>query len=256
MSAAPLRAELQEDGRLLRLCLDRPKANIVDANMITALQEALDRHAASPGLAAVLLQAAGPNFSFGASVEEHLPGSCRVMLLSLHRLIMTLVNFPLPVLVAVRGQCLGGGLELALSGNLLFASPTARFGQPEMQLGVFAPAASCLLPERIGPAAAEDLLLSGRVIDAAEGFRLGLVTALHDDPDAAALAYFRQELRVKSSFSLRHAIWAARHDLALRVQVKLAAVERRYLDELMAGHDPAEGLTAFLEKRPPAWTHR
>lgn len=256
MSAAPLRVELLEDGRLLRLCLDRPKANIVDAEMITALQGALDRHAAMPRLAAVLLQAAGPNFSFGASVEEHLPGNCRSMLQSLHRLIMTLVGFPLPVLVAVRGHCLGGGMELASAGNLLFAASGARFGQPEIQLGVFAPAASCLLPERIGCAAAEDLLMSGRVIDAAEGSRLGLVTALHDDPEGAALDYFRRELQSKSAFALRHAMWAARHDLVLRVQAKLAAVERRYLDELMAGHDPAEGLTAFLEKRPPAWIHR
>ena len=255
MNDTPLKTDLQCNGRLLRLCLARPKANIVDAPMIAALLAALDKSSEAPELAAILLHAEGPNFSFGASVAEHMPGQCREMLQVFHRLIMALVSFPLPILVAVRGQCLGGGMELALAGNLLFAAPDARFGQPEIHLGVFAPAASCLLPERIGYAAAEDLLLSGRVIPAAEGFRLGLVTELHELPEDAALAYFRRELEPKSTFALRHALWAARHDLAGRIQEKLAAVERRYLDELMTGHDPSEGLTAFLEKRRPAWKH-
>lgn len=255
MSDAPLKVDRQCNGRLLRLCLARPKANILDAQMIAALLAALDKSADTPDLAAILLQAEGPNFSFGASVEEHLPGKCRAMLQSFHRLILALVNFPLPILVAVRGNCLGGGMELALAGNLLFAAADARFGQPEIQLGVFAPAASCLLPERIGCAAADDLLLSGRVIPATEGSRLGLVTEVHAQPEDAALAYFQRELEPKSSFSLRHAVWAARHDLAGRMQVKLAAVERRYLDELMTGYDPVEGLSAFLEKRAPVWKH-
>ena len=255
MSDIPLKVDLQCNGRLLRLCLARPKANIIDAPMISALSAALAGSSETPGLAAILLCAEGPNFSFGASVAEHLPGQCREMLQGFHRLILALVSFPLPILVAVRGQCLGGGMELALAGNLLFAAPDTRFGQPEIHLGVFAPAASCLLPERIGCAAAEDMLLSGRVIPAAEGYRLGLVTELHEQPEDAALAYFRRELEPKSTFALRHALWAARHDLVSRVQAKLAAVERRYLDELMAGHDPTEGLTAFLEKRPPTWKH-
>lgn len=256
MSDTPLKVDLQCNGRLLLLCLDRPKANIVDAAMIAALQAALDQYSRMPELAAILLQAHGPNFSFGASVAEHLPGQCGQMLPDFHRLILALVSSPLPILVAVRGNCLGGGMELALAGNLLFAAPDARFGQPEIQLGVFAPAASCLLPERIGCAAAEDLLLSGRAIPALEAFRLGLVTEIHEQPEDAALAYFRRELEPKSTFALRHALWAARHDFVRRVQAKLAAVERRYLDELMAGDDPAEGLSAFIEKRAPAWKHR
>ena len=84
-----------------------------------------------------------------------------------------LVESPVPVLVAVRGQCLGGGLEVALAGHLMFVAPDASLGQPEMKLGVFAPAASCLLPELIGPARALDLLLSGRSITGAEAAAIG-----------------------------------------------------------------------------------
>ena len=91
--------------------------------MIGALHAALDAHRASPGLRGVLLDAEGPHFSFGASVEEHLADRCAAMLASLHALILAMVEFPLPILVAVRGQCLGGGLEVALAGGPIFAAP-------------------------------------------------------------------------------------------------------------------------------------
>ena len=102
----------------------------------------------------------------------------------------------------MRGQCLGGGLELALAGGPIFAAPDAQFGQPEMKLGVFAPAASVLLPYRVSQPAAEDLLFSGRSIGAAEAKAIGLVQIVSDDPEAAALAYFDQHLAGKSAAAL------------------------------------------------------
>jgi cyclohexa-1,5-dienecarbonyl-CoA hydratase len=256
MGAAPLHVELEKDGALLRLRLSRPKANIVDAAMIAALRAALREHLPGARLRAVLLEAEGPHFSFGASVEEHLPGSCAAMLRELHALILQLVESPVPVLVAVRGQCLGGGLEVAAAGHLIFAAPGATLGQPEIKLAVFAPAASCLLPERIGQSRAEDLLLSGRGIGAEEAHRIGLVNALADDPSAAALAYFEEHYAPRSASSLRFAVRAARFDFVLRVRRKLAEVERLYLEELMATHDAVEGLTAFIAKRPAVWEDR
>ena len=256
MGATPLAVELEKDGALLRLRLSRPKANIVDAAMIGALRAALREHLPGSRLRAVLLEAEGPHFSFGASVEEHLPGSCAAMLRELHGLILQLVASPVPVLVAVRGQCLGGGLEVAAAGHLVFAAPGAMLGQPEIRLGVFAPAASCLLPERIGQSRAEDLLFSGRSIGAEEAHRIGLVNTLADDPGAAALAYFEEHLAPRSASSLRFAVRAARFDFVERVRRKLAEVERLYLEELMATHDAVEGLTAFIAKRPAVWEDR
>jgi len=256
MGATPLIVEREKDGALLRLRLSRPKANIVDAAMIAALRAALDEHLADARLRAVLLEAEGPHFSFGASVEEHLPGSAAAMLRDLHALILQFVASPVPVLVAVRGQCLGGGLELAAAGHLIFAAPGAMFGQPEIKLAVFAPAASCLLPEKVGPSRAEDLLFSGRSIGAEEAHRIGLVNALSDDPSQAALAYFEEHLAKRSASSLRFAVRAARYDFVYRIRRKLAEVERLYLEELMATHDAVEGLTAFIAKRPAVWEDR
>ncbi len=254
--AAPLRGWLEADEALLRLRLSRPPANIVDAAMIAALDGALATHRARTTLRGVLLDAEGPNFSFGASVEEHLPASCAQMLASLHALIVAMLEFPAPILVAVRGQCLGGGLEVALAGSLIFSAPDARFGQPETKLGVFAPAASVLLPYRVNRPLAEDLLLSGRSVGADESRAAGLVHSVSDQPDAAALAYFNQHLAGKSAAALACALAATRGALVRDVRQRLAEVEQLYLERLMRTHDANEGLSAFLAKRKPKWEHR
>ena len=251
--SAPVKIWFERDGRLLRLRLDRPKANILDAAMGAALEQALEQHGEAVELRGILIDASGGHFSFGASIEEHLPGQCAAMLEGFHRLILKLFASAVPVLAVVRGQCLGGGLELVSAAHLIFAGADARFGQPEIQIGVFAPAASCLLPERISLAAAEDLLLSGRSIGADEALRIGLITAIAEDPEAAALAYFDKHLAPKSATSLRHAVRAARQDTVERVSIKLKKIETIYLDELMATADAVEGLTAFIEKRPARW---
>ena len=252
----PLSIWHEADGRLLRLRLDRPKANLVDAAMIAALDTALAENLGNAQLGAVLIDAVGPHFSFGASVEEHLPDQCAAMLAGLHKLILRMVESPVPVLVAVRGQCLGGGLELALAGHLIFVAPDAILGQPEMKLGVFAPAASCLLPELIGPQRSLDLLLSGRSITGAQAAAIGIAHEAAADPEHAALAYFEEHLKSKSASSLRLAVKAARLDYVARVREKIRAVERLYLDELMATHDAVAGLEAFIAKRSPQWQHR
>jgi len=254
--SAPLKVWVEAEGRLLRLRLSKPKANLIDAAMIDALARAFADHLDNPGLTAVLLDAEGPHFSYGASVEEHMPGRCEAMLAGIHGLILRMVEAPVAILMVVRGQCLGGGLEVALAGHLLFAAPDAVLGQPEMKLGVFAPAASCLLPELVGPMRAVDLLLSGRTISGAEAAAIGIAHEAAADPEAAALAYFTEHLKPKSASSLRYAIRAARSDYAARVRAKIRSVERLYLDELMKTRDAVEGLEAFVGKRAVQWQHR
>jgi cyclohexa-1,5-dienecarbonyl-CoA hydratase len=255
-SESPLKVWVEREGALLRLRLARPKANIVDAAMIVALHGAITEQRKSNALRGVILDAEGPHFSFGASVEEHLPANCAQMLASLHALLLELLEFPVPVLVAVRGQCLGGGLELALAGSMIFATPAAQLGQPEIKLGVFAPAASVLLPYRVSQPVAEDLLLSGRSITGAEALACGLVHALADDPEAAALAWFEQHLQDKSAAALACAVTAARGQMLRDVRRRLGEVEHLYLERLMKTHDANEGLAAFMAKRQPVWTHQ
>jgi cyclohexa-1,5-dienecarbonyl-CoA hydratase len=229
------------------------KGNVLDARLTAALTGVFERAAAAAGLKAICLDSQGPHFSFGASVQEHLPADVHQMLARFHGLIRAMLESGVPVLAAVRGQCLGGGLELVSVCHRVFASPDARLGQPEIALGVFAPVASLVLGDRIGRAAAEDLCLSGRLVPADEALRLGLVDVLVDDPSAAALQYARTHLFPRSASSLRFAVRALRHGLAQRLSVDLPSIERLYLDDLMATSDAVEGLQAFLEKRSPVW---
>lgn len=256
LTGSPLTVGTERDRRLLRLTLARPRANLVDIAMSDAVRAGLAAHRDDAGLLAVLIDHDGPHFSYGASIPEHLPDRCAEMLKGFHACIRAMVEFPLPILVAIRGFCLGGGLELAAAGTFLFAAPDATLGQPEIRLAVFAPAASVLLPERIGQARAEELLLTGQTLTGTEAAAIGLVTRAGPDPDAAARKWFDDYFADKSGPALRAATAAARRGYAARVADKLAWVERHYLDVLMAHEDPVEGLRAFMEKRPPAWRHR
>lgn len=256
MSDSPLKVWLEREGALLRLRLARPKANVLDAQMTGALGAALDLYRGNPGVLAALLDHEGPHFSFGASVEEHLPERCAEMIGAFHGLLNRMLQWPKPILIAAKGQCLGGGLEVACAGSFLFLGRDAQLGQPEIKLGVIAPAASVLLPQRIGQARAEDLLYSGRSIDAATAAAWGLATEVAEDPAAAAAQYFEKNLQDKSAAALACAVRAAREPFCDLTAARLADVETLYLEKLMTTRDATEGLKAFIEKRKPKWEHR
>jgi len=250
---APVRVEPTDEGSFWRVVLGGSKGNILDGKAMEALRRVFEAAGRETGLRAVILEGEGKHFSFGASVQEHLPGRVAEMLASFRETLLALFDSHVTHLAAVRGQCLGGALELVTCCHRIFASPGAKLGQPEIQLGVFAPAASLLLPERIGRGPAEDLCLSGRVVGAEEAARLGLVDVLHEEPGEAALAWARDNLLRHSAASLRFAVRAARAGLRRRLADGLEELERLYLDELMETQDALEGLESFLEKRVPAW---
>jgi cyclohexa-1,5-dienecarbonyl-CoA hydratase len=246
--------ERLEDGAIWRLALGGSKGNVLDAELTGALDAALTVAEREPGLKAILIEGQGRHFSFGASVPEHMPGEVGGMLRRFHALLLRMIGSPVPLLAVVRGQCLGGGLELVTACHRVFAARDARLGQPEIVLGVFAPFASAALAERVGRRHAEDLCLSGRTVTAEEALAMGLVDELcAEDPAERALAYAREHLVPRSASSLRFALRAVRSGLEQRLAAELPALERLYLDELMATADAAEGLKAFLDKRPPEW---
>lgn len=248
-----IRVESLEDGAVWRATLATPKANVLDMDKIEALTGVFERAAQEPDLKAVIIDAEGRHFSFGASVPEHLPGRFETMIPAFHGMFHAMLDSSVATAAVVRGQCLGGGLELAAFCHRVFADSSAKLGQPEIVLGVLAPVASVILPERIGRPNAEELLLSGRVVDADEALALGLIDELAEDPSAAARRWIRGALLGRSASSLRLAVRAARVGWAERFRSGLHEAERLYLQDLMRTADAVEGLQAFGEGRDPVW---
>jgi cyclohexa-1,5-dienecarbonyl-CoA hydratase len=255
MTYRKIRVEAQHDGAVVRIVLAAPKGNVLDGEMMDELGRALDALAPLGKVRALVFEGEGAHFSFGASVPEHTRPLVAAMLGKFHALLFKLMDAAVPTLAKVRGQCLGGGLELAAFCNFILCDRTAKFGQPEIKLGVWPPPATLLLPARIGQARADDLILTGRSIDAETALSWGLVTAVGDEVDALADAFLREHILPKSASSLRHANLAARRALYARLREELPRVQDAYLTSLMATHDANEGIDAFIARREPEWKH-
>ena len=250
-----IRVEFEHDGQVARVVLAAPKANIVDQAMMADLESAFDGLSGRRDLRAIVLTGGGPNFSFGASVQEHVPEQIGGTLTRLHGLLRRIAEAPAPTIASVRGQCLGGGLELALACDLILAEETAQLGCPEIQLGVFPPAASALLPVRIGAGPAASLVLSGASVSGVAAAATGLVarTASPGQLDAVLAQWLAADFLPRSPSALRYAALAVRRPLMRALEQDLPVIERLYLKDLMSEPDAAEGIRAFLEKRSPRW---
>lgn len=246
-----------DDGAIWQVTFGATRGNLLDMATMAALIEVFGQAGREPRLRALCLEGRGEHFSYGASVADHLPDRVAEMLEAIRTLSLAMLDCRVPLLAVIRGQCLGGGLELASLCHRLVAHTSSRLGQPEIALGIFAPIASVVLPRRIRAGAAEDLCLTGRVLTAEDAHTLGLVDEVtSDDPLAAALTWARTHLVGRSAASLRCAVAAVRLSLRDHLATELPRVEALYLRELMACHDAGEGLRAFLEKRAPVWRHQ
>lgn len=249
--------ETRLDGGHLRVVLDQPKGNILSVALIRDLRSALAGIDGSPGVKLVTIEGAGDHFSYGASVEEHRPDAIATALGELHGLVRDLLACPAPTAALVRGRCLGGGFEVALACDFIFAATTAVLGVPEITLGVFPPAAAALLPPRIGASRAASAVLTGRARPVDDWAAAGLIecTAPPEELQAAVDAWFRTNLAGRSAAALRCAARACRLSLADHVGATLPRLEHLYLDTLMQTHDAVEGIEAFLARREPQWIH-
>jgi len=242
------------DPNAYRITLADPPLNILDIAMLEELRDAIARVA--PDKHALIIDAQGDKaFSAGASVQDHLGDRVATMLEKFHDCFRMLAKLDVVTIALVRGAALGGGCELALACDFVLASDRARFGQPEINLGVFPPVAAYQLSRQTAPRKGLELLLTGDIIDAATAERLGLINAIFPLTEFDARAdEWLQRLYRQSASSLRFAKRAFRLAQSAGFNERLAEVERLYLDELMATSDANEGLIAFTEKRKPVWS--
>jgi cyclohexa-1,5-dienecarbonyl-CoA hydratase len=247
------------EDRVGRIKFARGPLNVLNIAMMREVGAALEECAKSREMVAVVFEAAEGSraFSAGVAVEEHAAETIYQMLEAFHDIFRALEAMAKPTVAVVDGAALGGGCELAAACDIVVASERARFGQPEIKLGVFPPVAAIILPRVVGEKRARELVLTGELIDAPEALRLGLASY---GVNSAQLEQKTQEvlnrLRELSAVSLeatRRALDAGR---GFSFSETLARVERLYLEELMKTEDAAEGLRAFTEKRKPAWRNR
>jgi cyclohexa-1,5-dienecarbonyl-CoA hydratase len=248
--------EVDIDPPLARLRLSRPPLNVLDIPMLAEMGDALERIATSPGLAVVVLSAAGRSFSAGVEVKDHVPGRVPAMLSGFHRVCRRLLSMPPVSVAAVMGHALGGGCELVACCDMVVASEEAVFGHPEIDLGCFPPLGASLYPGLIGARPAAELLLTGKPLDARRAYETGLVTrVVPPDELDGAVEDLVAELRGKSPAVLRltkQALTVSRR----RDIESLDEIEALYRDELVPTADMKEGIAAFLEKRKPSWLGR
>lgn len=247
-----------QDG-VARITLNRPPLNVLNIAMMREINEVLNDCAQRRDLVAILFDAAEGSraFSAGVAVEEHAPATVFQMLDNFHAIFRTLVQMAKPALAIVDGPALGGGCELIAACDIVIASNRAKFGQPEIKLGVFPPVAAILLPLIIGERRARELILTGELIDADEALALGLVNYV---VAPEALETRTQELLGKLRELSASALTMTRMalDLGTRQSFEsaLTNVENLYLHELMKTEDSEEGVRAFMEKRKPEWKHK
>ncbi len=253
-----IRTTYSFENSVVTILLDDGKGNILDRTMMDELQYIFDALTKKEELKLIIIEGAGKHFSFGASVEEHKKEYAATMLKIFHQLFYSLRDLSIPTLAKVTGECLGGGMELALMCNFIFADKSAKFGQPESILGVFPPPASILLPEKIGYARAEELLITGKTINADEAKLTGLVNEVFDDKDlleAGVNDWIEKNILPKSASSLRYSVKATRIKLNHLISSFLPQLEAMYVNQLMQTHDANEGIQSFLGKRKPIWTN-
>jgi len=251
--------KLQIEDRVARITFARPPLNVLSIAMMNEIGVALDECAQQTDLVAIVFDAAEGSraFSAGVAIEEHVPETVVQMLDSFHRILRVLAQISKPAIAIVDGAALGGGCELVSACDIVIASERAKFGQPEIKLGVFPPAAAILLPRIIGEKKAREMILTGDTIDATEALRLGLANYVVPSSDVRQKATeVLSKLRELSSSSL--AMTRTALDLASGVDfgAVLKEVENFYLNGLMKTEDANEGLRSFMNKRKPEWKNR
>jgi len=245
--------------RVCRITFARPPLNILTIAMAREIVDAINRSARAPNTCAIVFAASQASGAFcaGVSIEEHRTETVFQMLEGFHSIFRTLNAVSKPVIALVGGAALGGGCELAAFADIVIATGAARFGQPEIKLGVFPPVGAFILPRIIGEKRAREMILTGELLTADVAHSLGLVNHLvADDGLEAKCEELLSAFRQMSVPGLEMARRAMVQTCGLGFDDALKRAEVIYLNELMSFKDPQEGVEAFLAKRPPRWKHK
>ena len=237
----------------VRITLNNPPLNIIDLEMMGELLGALEQIETIREVSAIVFAGSERAFSSGVDIASHSPERVRQMLAAFHSVLREVVATRKLTIASVRRHCLGGGAELALLCDMVYASPDSVWGFPEIKLGCFPPVASVALASIVGQKLAAEMVLTGRTLTGQEALAAGLVNGVADDPEMLL-----QECLSRVSQLSRAALCLAKKAFyawdSIHFDKGLAKAEQIYIDELMKTQDAQEGIKAHGERRRPQWT--
>ena len=245
------------EGPVARLTLHRPEHNLLNESMLRELADGIGMVAETASVKLIVLDAAGKVFSEGVDIGEYTAERAFSMLDAFHSACIAMVEAVQPVLVIVDGPAIGGGAELIAYGDLVVATPRARFALPEITIGMFPPLASTMFPHIIGPKRALELVLTGEAITAERARELGLVNRLVPEAQLqTAVNELIGKITAQSGAVLGMAKKAVLGGMGMSLREALRNSMSIFLNELYRLEDSQEGLRALLEKRKPQWKNR
>ena len=239
------------------MTLNRPEHNLLNESMLRELAEGIEHVGSREDIKIILLDSACKVFCGGIEIGEYTSQRVFQMLDAFHAAFAAMVDVAKPVICVVNGPAIGGGAELAAFGDLVVATPKARFAQPEITIGMFPPLASTILPYLVGPKTALELVLTGEPVTAERALELGLINRLV--PEAQLETTIRDIVTRMTGHSgpvLTMAKKAILGGMGLSLRDGLKHSMNIFLNELYRLEDSQEGLHALVEKRKPNWKNR
>ena len=249
--------KMRVDGSVARMTLSRPEHNLLNEAFLRELSDGITLAGQNPEVKLVVLDSACKVFCGGIDIGEYTSERVFQMLDAFHAAFSGMLEIGKPVICVVNGPAIGGGAELAAFGDLVIATPKARFAQPEISIGVFPPLASTILPFLVGPKRALEIILTGEAITAERALDLGLINRLVPEAKLEqTVSEVIDRITAHSGPVLTMAKKAILGGMGLSLRDGLKNSMNIFLNELYRLEDSQEGLRALVEKRKPVWKNR
>jgi cyclohexa-1,5-dienecarbonyl-CoA hydratase len=240
-----------------RITLNHADKNVLTWGLMAELAEAIESLNGRGDVKAILLDSSQKAFSYGISLEDSRPDRVFQTLEAFNRVFIALGEVSKPLIIVVNGPAIGAGSELVAFGDMVIATPNAKFAQPEVTLGVFPPFAAVMLPQLIGPKKTYELILTGRSLSAEEAYQLGFVNRVVPEADLQkAVDEILARIAQFSGPVLEVTKTVISGSMGLPLEEAMKRSHDIYLNQLMALEDVQEGLRAVLERRKPVWKNK
>ncbi|MBW1615637.1 MAG: enoyl-CoA hydratase/isomerase family protein [Deltaproteobacteria bacterium] len=246
--------KMEKSEGIAKITLARPKHNVFNIAMMKELNTVLEQLTKDKDLKAAAIFGEGKSWCAGVDVGDHKPDMVSDMIAEFNRIFQLIEKIEVPVIAAVHGACLGGGMEVAIACDIILASDKAVFGQPEIKLGFFPPYAAIRLPALIGVAKAIEVCATGKQYSAKQAQRLGFASQVFESETfAEKVEDYINEIKYSSPLIIRLNKKAIKNNMGLGFDKALESVSDLFLNVLMKTEDTLEGINSFYGKRKPEW---